>query len=114
MDSGIVFTKESKPLKIFTPEGLNIVGNMIEGNADTCNSNYYGGIDFLSRNVLGFGLDPLTSTKLFPSALEHFTTSLRDPAFWRLYKRILHFYYKLVYYSSNNFFFFFYYIIIKI
>lgn len=94
VDSGIVFTKEGKPAKIYTPEGLNILGNMIEGNADSCNEQYYGNIDMLGRNILGFNLMPLTPDKLHPSALEHFVTSMRDPAFWRLYKKFFHFYYK--------------------
>jgi hypothetical protein len=96
VDSGIVFTKEGKTAKIYTPDGLNTLGNIIEGNADSCNPQYYGNIELLGRNILGYNIVPLTSEKLQPSALQQFTTSFRDPAFWRLYKRLFHYYYKLV------------------
>jgi hypothetical protein len=92
VDSGMVFIKEGKPAKIYTPEGLNMLGNIIEGNADSCNEMYYGNVDMLARNILGFNSPPLTPYKLQPSALENMLTSLRDPAFYRLYKRLLHFY----------------------
>ncbi|XP_011506306.1 PREDICTED: arylphorin subunit alpha-like [Ceratosolen solmsi marchali] len=94
VDSGIVLTKEAKTSKIYTPDGLDILGNIIEGNADSYNPQYYGSIDSLGRDILGFSGVPLTSEKLQPSALQQYTTSLRDPAFWRLYKRIFHYYSK--------------------
>ncbi|XP_058801563.1 arylphorin subunit alpha-like [Phymastichus coffea] len=94
VDSGIAYTKEGKTAKLYTAEGLNVLGNMIEGNADSCNEQYYGSIDMLGRSILGFNVAPLTPAKLQPSALEHFVTSMRDPAFWRLYKRFFHHYYR--------------------
>lgn len=94
MDAGIIFSKDGKYAKIYTPEGLNILGNMLEGNADSLNEQYYGNIDMLMRNILGFNIAPMTPEKLQPSALENYVTSMRDPAFWRMYKRILHHVYK--------------------
>ena len=81
---------------MYTPEGLNLLGNIIEGNADSVNKYYYGNIDMLTRNILGFNLNPMTSEKLHPSILEHDAASMRDPAFWRMYKRILHYYQQYV------------------
>lgn len=90
----MVFT-EGKITKLYNnPEGLSILGNLIEGNGDSLNEQYYGNIDRLARNVLGFNIPPLTPYKLQPSALEHFTTSLRDPAFYRMWKRYLQIVYR--------------------
>lgn len=92
VDSGIAFTKEGKTYKLYNNDGLNVLGNMIEGNMDSVNRQYYGNVEYLSRKILGFNLNPLTPEKLHPSALEHYVTSLRDPAFWRITKRMLHYY----------------------
>jgi hypothetical protein len=99
VDSGYVFSSEGKPIKFYSPEGLDILGSLLEGNVDSLNEQYYGSIDMLGRNILSFNLKPLTSEKIHPSALEHFVTSLRDPGFWRLCKKLMHFYYK---YNMNQ------------
>ncbi|KAJ8680418.1 hypothetical protein QAD02_016205 [Eretmocerus hayati] len=90
IDSGIVFTSEGKMSKIWGPGGLDIVGNLIEGNADSSNKIYYGNLEKLHRNILGFAPSP--PYKVHASALETFTACLRDPAFWRISKRLLHLY----------------------
>lgn len=41
-----------------------------------------------ARHLLGYTTQPLDSTKLVPSALEHFETSMRDPIFYQLLKKI--------------------------
>lgn len=103
MDSGIAYSKEGKIVKLYTPEGLNVLGNMIEGNWDTVNDQYYGHLDKLGRNILGFNLEPLNYAKLHPSALEHYSTSLRDPGFYRYYKRLVKsFYNKYVRFDDSN------------
>lgn len=80
---------EGKLEGLYTPEGIEILGNIIEGNADSLNEKLYGSVDAEGRSVLGFNPDPLTKYKVLPSSLQHFDTSLRDPAFYRLCKRIL-------------------------
>ncbi|XP_072756205.1 hexamerin 70a [Anoplolepis gracilipes] len=93
IDSGFVVDATGKFINIYTLEGLNILGNIIEGNMDSCNRDFYGSIDLLARKILGFNLEPSTSYQIIPSALEFYSTSMRDPAFYRLYKRIFKFYY---------------------
>lgn len=92
IDSGFVIDVTGKLVNIYTPEGLNILGNIIEGNTDSCNRDFYGSIDLFARKILGFNLEPSTSYQITPSALEFYTTSMRDPAFYRLYNRIFKFY----------------------
>ncbi|CAD6201491.1 GSCOCT00000291001.2-RA-CDS [Cotesia congregata] len=96
IDSGIVYDYHHPPraVNIYTPEGLNILGNLIEGNADSLNRDFYGSLDHLSRMILGFGLKPIDKNHLVPSTLEYYTTSIRDPAFFRIYKKIVGYYLK--------------------
>lgn len=94
IDSGFIVDANGKFIKIYnTPEGLNLLGNLIEGNADSCNRDFYGSIDFFARKVLGYNLEPSTTHQIVPSALEFYGTSMRDPAFYRFYKRIFKSYY---------------------
>ncbi|XP_031829842.1 hexamerin 70a [Nomia melanderi] len=94
IDSGYILNKDAKWMSINTPDGANILGNLIEGNADSMNSNIYDSLDRLSRKVLGFNPETSSRNQIWPSALEAFPTSLRDPAFWRLCKRINEYYYR--------------------
>lgn len=93
VDYGFIKDATGKLIDIYAPEGLNILGNMIEGNADSCNPDYFGSIDYLARKILGYNLEPSSSYQILPSALELYSTSMRDPAFYRLYQRIIDFYY---------------------
>lgn len=93
IDSGYAMNKTGAKINIYTPNGLNILGNMIEGNMDSINYDFYGSIDSLARKILGYNLEPLTPYRVIPSALEMHTTSVRDPAFYRLYKRIYTYFY---------------------
>ncbi|XP_034944552.1 uncharacterized protein [Chelonus insularis] len=96
IDFGYVYdhSHPPKPVDIYTPEGFNILANIIEGNADSINVHFYGSIDHLCRKILGFGLSPIDKHHIHPSALEYYVTSLRDPAFWRIYKKIVTYFLK--------------------
>lgn len=73
-------------LELHTPEGLNVFGNLIESNSDSPNYKYYGSLWRFARHLLGYSWQPLNQNKLVPSALEHYSTSMRDPVFFQLYK----------------------------
>lgn len=93
IDSGFVLNDHNKWVNIYnSTEGLNILGNLIEGNVDSINKNLYGSIDELSRKILGHSETHITDTTVIPSALETFTSSLRDPAFYRILGKINDFY----------------------
>lgn len=70
-------------------DGLNHLGNVIQGNADSVNPGYYGHLDSLYRKV--FGVTPVhtTSNHVVPSALDLLSTRLRDPLFYGIYKNIV-------------------------
>ncbi|XP_066598558.1 arylphorin subunit alpha-like [Prorops nasuta] len=101
IDSGFVYDYSGKQYNIYTPEGLNILANLIEGNADSCNARYYGMYDALARDILGFNYDYSQKDKVIPSALQYYSTSMRDPAFYRLYNKILGYFYRYKYYMPS-------------
>lgn len=74
---------------LFSPEGFNIFGNLLESNADSPNTRYYGNLANFARHLLGYSYQPKDNYRLAPSALEQFETSLRDPAFYQLFKRFI-------------------------
>lgn len=71
-----------------------MLGNIIEANHDSPNYQYYGPIQVFARHLLGYSYQPLNHHKLAPSALEHYETSLRDPAFYQLYKKLILYFYR--------------------
>ncbi|XP_063991124.1 arylphorin subunit alpha-like [Diachasmimorpha longicaudata] len=94
IDSGFIMDREGKQYSLYSHEGLNYLGNLIEGNGDSCNTRFYGAIDALYRDIFGFNYDCKQKNCKVPSALQLFSTSLRDPAFYRLYKRIIGYFYR--------------------
>lgn len=119
--------RKGEHVSLLTDSGLDILGRLIESNADSPNRYYYKDFIRLWKKILGnsiksghqyynqyvtllpkwhyieliylnlqiqitisyliksFSFTPL----VVPSALENFQTSLRDPAFYVLWKRIL-------------------------
>ncbi|KAJ8680420.1 hypothetical protein QAD02_016207 [Eretmocerus hayati] len=106
IDSGYIYNGAGKQVSLYSPEGLNYLANIIEGNYDSYNYNYYGSYDALARNILGHSHWPNNKDLMVPSSLQYFSTSLRDPAFYRIYDKILSFFMKykshLPYYSHSE------------
>ncbi|XP_012286307.1 arylphorin subunit alpha [Orussus abietinus] len=94
VDSGYAIDKEGRQYNIYSSEGINILGNMIEGNYDSYNYYYYGSVDYYSRQILGFNWECYNPDKCTPSALQQYSTSMRDPAFYKLYKRIMYLFFR--------------------
>jgi len=94
IDLGYAYDKNGKQINIYTPEGLNLLANLIEGNIDSCNRRFYGMYDALARDILGFNFDYKDKNNVIPSSLQGYSTSMRDPGFYRLYKRIMMFFFR--------------------
>lgn len=92
IDYGFVVDETGKQYNIYTPEGLNILGNMIEGNFDSFNYKYYGSYEYLIRNLFDYNTKYTCKRDYIPSSLMTFSTSMRDPMFYKLYDRILYFF----------------------
>lgn len=89
IDRGYVVDIHGKHFDIYnTVDGFNYLGNVIQGNADSVNPTYYGRLDYLYKKVLGMTHVHVTKHTTVPTALEFLTTSLRDPAFYEIYKNI--------------------------
>lgn len=76
------------------PESIEYLGNLIQCNPDSVNTRYYGYLEMYARILLGSSIEHFESHKLVPSVLEQFETSLRDPVFYQMYKRILGLYWQ--------------------
>lgn len=77
------------------PEGINYLGNFINGNTDSQNIKFYKYFEFFAKMYLGgnyFGKG--LNYDYLPTALEQFDTCLRDPVFYQLYNRIIDYYYQ--------------------
>ncbi|KAK9887818.1 hypothetical protein WA026_000133 [Henosepilachna vigintioctopunctata] len=88
IDLGYFYTHDGNKVDLYTPEGFKVLGNIIEGNTASPNYRYYGSYVNFARHLLGYAKQPLDNYKLAPSALEHFETTMRDPAFYKLFKKI--------------------------
>ncbi|XP_076652690.1 hexamerin 70a-like [Halictus rubicundus] len=94
IDSGNVLTSENKWVNINQPNGLNILGNLIQGNEDSVNKKFYGSVDTLAKKILGYNSDAINEHNVVPSVLETLTATLRDPAFFSIYNKIVGLYYR--------------------
>ncbi|XP_046751829.1 arylphorin subunit alpha-like [Diprion similis] len=92
IDSGYVFHKNGTYETIRTPYGIDIFGNLLAGNADSPNYDFYGNYEALARDVLGFS--PVTGSKydFVPSIMQHYGADQRDPMYWSLANRIAQYY----------------------
>ncbi|KAL3274342.1 hypothetical protein HHI36_015740 [Cryptolaemus montrouzieri] len=88
IDLGYAYSTDGKKVDLYTPEGLNILANIVEGNTESTHPRYYGSYNNYARHLLGYSKQPLDNNKVAPSALEHFETSLRDPAFYNFFKKV--------------------------
>ncbi|XP_071571881.1 hexamerin 70b [Temnothorax nylanderi] len=90
IDKGYVIDVHGKHIDIYhTVDGFNHLGNAIQGNADSVNPAYYGRLDYFYKKVLGMGPVEVTKHMAIPTAIELFTTSLRDPVTYGIYKNIV-------------------------
>jgi len=94
LDRGFFWTTAGKQVSLFDKDGFNTLANLVESNYDSENSRFYGDLLIFARHLLGYAFQPLDEYKLAPAALEHFETSLRDPMFWQMFKRIMYYFHQ--------------------
>ncbi|XP_076652689.1 hexamerin 70c-like [Halictus rubicundus] len=94
IDSGYLVDAEGKKVNIYSPEGLYMLANVIEGNVDSCNKKFYGMYDALARDILGFSFNYRDRNQMIPSSLQCYSTSMRDRAFYSLYKKIMSYFFR--------------------
>ncbi|KAK3915097.1 Hexamerin [Frankliniella fusca] len=89
IDSGYVIGKDGNVISIKNYiHGINILGNIIEGNKDAVNSRYYGSYTTMLHNLVALIVDPSNEHGVAPGVIGHYETAFRDPAFYYVQKYI--------------------------
>lgn len=94
IDTGFIYTSEGKQVDLKKPEAVEILGNLIQANPDSYNTRFYKYVAYFARIIFGAAVEPVEQYQVIPSVLEHFETAMRDPVFYQIYKRIIHFYWQ--------------------
>ncbi|XP_034245659.1 allergen Cr-PI-like [Thrips palmi] len=89
IDSGYVVGKDGNTVSIKSfVHGINILGNIVEGNEDAVNSRYYGSYVSMLHNLVALIMDPSNEHGVAPGVIGHYETALRDPAFYAVQQHI--------------------------
>ncbi|KAJ1519982.1 hypothetical protein ONE63_004214 [Megalurothrips usitatus] len=110
IDSGFVYGKDGNKIPISSyMKGINILGNIVEGNKDSVNNRYYAAYTSMLRNLFALIMDPSMEHGVAPGVMAHYETALRDPAFYVYTKYLMGFFHQykenLPYYRSEELFF---------
>jgi len=89
---GFVYSASGQKVSLHDEKGIEIFADLLEGNADSLNINYYGIVQLYIRNVLGYGPTPLDKHHLVPSVVAHYETALRDPVYWQFLQWVVYFF----------------------
>nr|AGG40958.1 hexamerins subunit type 2 [Calliptamus italicus] len=94
IDLGFVYGYDFEKLNLKEKDLTSILGNIIEGNAESVNYQYYGSIYRYLISLFGHIADPYHKYGTPASVLEQPETQLRDPLYYRIAKRIVSFFYQ--------------------
>ncbi|ETN67251.1 hexamerin 2 beta [Anopheles darlingi] len=94
IDMGYIVLPDGRHVDLTKPESVEYLGNLVQANPDSVNSRFYKYVALFARVLLGGSMEHFEHHKVLPSVLEHFETSLRDPVFYQLYKRVVHWYWE--------------------
>nr|CAR94713.1 hemocyanin subunit 3 precursor [Xibalbanus tulumensis] len=88
IDANLYVAENGTFPKLEVDTGINTLGEIIEASEHSVNPGFYKSIHTLSHVMLGKITDPEHKYGMPPGVMEHFETSTRDPAFFRLHKYI--------------------------
>lgn len=95
IDYGFIVLPDGTHFDFTKPESIELLGNLIQGNPDSYNKRFYGYFSVLAQTVFGGAFtEHHHYHRVIPSVLEQFETSMRDPVFYQLYKRIIKLYWQ--------------------
>lgn len=94
--SGFLTLPDGSHRDLSGPEAIDVLGNLIQGNADSLNQEFYGLYLLLTKALLGGGSPHHhhSGEHYAPSALETIETSMRDPLFYQMHKRVAKLYWQ--------------------
>ena len=79
-------------MNLYSSEGYNLLGELIEGTGRSINPRYYGSFHMAAKKLLGDAPFYRNIEEYAPSVLEMSMTAIRDPVFWQLYQKIMEFF----------------------
>ncbi|XP_031619617.1 larval serum protein 1 alpha chain-like [Contarinia nasturtii] len=79
-------------IDISKPENVELFADLYKYTPYKNDGKFFGLLEVLGRTLLGTAIDNYSTDDYLPSVLEHFETSLRDPAFYQLYGRLIRYY----------------------
>uniref|UniRef100_A0A182VZG2 Uncharacterized protein n=1 Tax=Anopheles minimus TaxID=112268 RepID=A0A182VZG2_9DIPT len=94
IDLGYIMLPDGRHVDLTKPESVEYLGNLVQANPDSVNSRFYKYVGWFARILLGGSIEHFENHKVLPGVLEHYETSLRDPMFYQLYKRIIQWYWE--------------------
>nr|AUO15572.1 hexamerin-like protein 1 [Tetrix subulata] len=89
IDFGSIFDEEMKRYSLYDRNGMDLLGNLIEGNYDSINRNFYGSFYRAMLSIFGHIADPNHEYGIPHSILEQVGTVVKDPLFFRIVRRIV-------------------------
>ncbi|XP_050082984.1 hexamerin-1.1-like [Anopheles aquasalis] len=94
IDQGFFMLPDGKLVNLSTPESVEVLGNLIQANPDSFGTRFFKYVAMYARIIMGAAIEPVEHYQVIPSVLEHYESALRDPVFYQIYKRIVHYYYQ--------------------
>lgn len=94
IDQGFVETLGGDEISITNKYGFNILGNLLQGNTNNVNTQYYRTLETFYRLIFGGNyVDNVdrADKRFTTTVMGHHETCLRDPVFWQIMKRITNF-----------------------
>ncbi|XP_046627393.1 arylphorin subunit beta-like [Neodiprion virginianus] len=92
LDTERVIDTDGESRETYKQAYVELLGNILEGNADSINLPFYGTYYVLAKHILGCAPRPKTKHTPCPSTLDHFALGHRDPMYWSLTQRIVNIY----------------------
>lgn len=91
IDQGYVETLNREKISLKNNDGFNTLGDLLQGNPNNVNAQYYQNLENLYRLVLGGNyIDNVdrVDKRFVPTTMGNQETTLLDPVYWQILKRI--------------------------
>ncbi|XP_062553866.1 hexamerin-1.1-like isoform X2 [Armigeres subalbatus] len=94
IDAGFYNLSNGTKINLRQFEAIDIIGNMVNGNDDSLDLDYFKPVDVYARMILAQGDYFGSPEDLWPGPLMHYETSMRDPIYYQYLERLLEFYWQ--------------------
>uniref|UniRef100_A0A0P6J5U5 Putative hexamerin 2 beta n=1 Tax=Aedes aegypti TaxID=7159 RepID=A0A0P6J5U5_AEDAE len=94
IDSGFYSKANRTNINLRAAEAIDVIGNMVNGNIDSIDLDYFKPFDVFVRMILAQGDYYGETEDLWPGPLMHYETSMRDPIYYQYLERVLGIYWQ--------------------